>query len=257
MCACFRMWYMNCQQCASGTRKSWSSQKKLAQLCTKPLPTCYYHLQLFSQRKKFRLLPIGQMLLSFLLVFLMLECLSLCNDIWWLWQRHDNSDAVMKMLCLFATRRAVDLAEWLVVEATGQLPRPLRWCGWSNWQWWWWWWWFGWSIAGQLPRPLRWHLEWWWWSSWECIIPVQWLELFGSWPLMLFVELFQKCSNTQTTMLSVVKAGSRRRVEKIESKEGKLDIVIENHLTFWLLWLSITFNNRLRSPKDKLGCRAL
>ena len=130
MCACFRMWYMNCQQCASGTRKSWSSQKKLAQLCTKPLPTCYYHLQLFSQRKKFRLLPIGHMLLSFLLVFLMLECLSLCNDIWWLWQRHDNSDAVMKMLCLFATRRAVDLAEWLVVEATGQLPRPLRWCGW-------------------------------------------------------------------------------------------------------------------------------
>ena len=66
----------------------------------------------FSQRKKFRLLPIGQMLLSFLLVFLMLECLSLCNDIWWLsWQGHDNSDDVMKMLCLFATRRGVDLAE--------------------------------------------------------------------------------------------------------------------------------------------------
>ena len=33
-------------------------------------------------------------------------------------------------------------------------------------------------------------------------------------------------------MLNVFRAGSRRRVEKIESKEGKLDIIIKNHLTF-------------------------
>ena len=152
MCACFRMWYMNCQQCASGTRKSWSSQKKLAQLCTKPLPTCYYHLQLFSQRKKFRLLPIGHMLLSFLLVFLMLECLSLCNVIWWLsWQRHDNSDDVMKMLCLFATQTEVwsrrmtcGWSNWAVAP-----PTQMMWL--NYWQWWWWWWWHI-SYLSRAPR---------------------------------------------------------------------------------------------------------
>ena len=106
----------------------------------------------FSQRKKFRLLPIGQMLLNFLLVFLMLECLSLCNVIWWFsWQRHDNSDDVMKMLCLFATQTEV----W---------SRRMT-CGWSNWavapptqmiwlnywQWWWWWWWHI-SYLSRAPR---------------------------------------------------------------------------------------------------------